>query len=66
MHFYDTQNNRQENFAHIQASAMWLGFSWSLCRGLKLQHECNSRKIGVNAFSTRFKSRTATYRSKHK
>ena len=26
MHFYDTQNNRQENFAHIQAGAMGLVF----------------------------------------
>ena len=63
MHFYDTQNNRQENFAHIQAGAMGLVFSWSLCRGLKMQHECNSRKIVVNAFGARYKSRTADYRS---
>ena len=26
MHFYDTQNNRQESFAHIQVGAMGLVF----------------------------------------
>ena len=45
MHYYDTQNSRQENFAHIRVGAIWLDLSWSLFRGLKSQHEYNSREI---------------------
>ena len=66
MHYYDTQNSRQENFAHIRAGAMGLDRLWSLFRGLKSQHECNSREISVNVFGTRFKNCNDDYRVKHK
>ena len=35
--------------------------SRSLCRRLKLQHECNSREIIVNVFGTRLKNRNGDY-----
>ena len=56
MHYYDTQNSRQENFAYIRAGASALVLSFSLCRGLKSQHKCNSREISGNTFGTRFKA----------